>query len=309
MSNRSNELSRRKFIQHAAAVAVMPSWAASGAARAWRPNQERHRILCCNIRVDLPEDMQKGFGWAQRKDVCVQVIANQQPDIICLQEVLKGQMEDLKQAFPAFQAFGFDGPEMDARPTGYHGIAKNPIMFSRERYELVSAGCYWLSETPLIAGSISWESARARHANWIRLEDKQTKQQFRVVNLHLDHVSQAAKEGQVNLVMEESAQYAADFPQLLTGDFNANMEHAAYRLVKDAGWQDTYTAIHGPDEPGHTGHQFQGEHYVNKDKARKIDFIFSKGSVSALSAAIIRDQVEGKYPSDHYFVSADVQID
>ncbi|MCH5686767.1 hypothetical protein LWM68_22410 [Niabella sp. W65] len=40
------------------------------------------------------------------------------------QEVLKVQAEDIRKAFPHFNLFGFEGPEMDAHPTGYHGIAK-----------------------------------------------------------------------------------------------------------------------------------------------------------------------------------------
>lgn len=288
-------------------VATLP-WLGISLAHGAGTKKGSHRILCCNIRVDLPEDAQKGFGWADRKAICTQIIASHHPDILCFQEVLKGQMEDLKQAFPTFQAFGFEGPEMDVRQVGYHGIAKNPIMFSKERYELVAAGCYWLSESPLLAGSLSWESARARHANWVRLEDRQTGQQFRVINLHLDHVSQEAREKQIKLVIEEASQYTLDFPQILAGDFNGSMRNDVYKLVTEANWQDTYTAIHGPAEPGHTVHMFQGEDYVNKGKGRKIDFILGKGNIRSDSASIIRDHINGKYPSDHYFVSADVQI-
>lgn len=301
---------RRNFLKGLAATAMLPALPGlSGLSAAQQgENMGRHRVLCCNIRVALDEDEAKGVGWSSRRNVCLQIIENQKPDIIALQEVLKVQADDLRRHFPAFQLFGFDGPEMDVRVTGYHGIAKNPIMFSRERYELVSAGCYWLSETPLVAGSMSWETARARHANWVRLEDKQTKRHFRVINLHLDHVSQAAKEGQTKVVLEESAQYTAEFPQLLAGDFNANMENPVYQLVERYGWEDTYTAIHGPKEPGYTVHLFQGENYINKNKGRKIDFIFGKGPVRALATSIIRDNVNGQYPSDHYFVSADVEF-
>lgn len=302
-------LSRRRFIRSTALIAATPWLNAVGSE--WKSTQrkrESHQILCCNIRVDLPEDEEKGFGWNGRKDICVQIIRSHQPDIICLQEVLQGQMEDLKVAFPTFKAFGFEGPEMDVRQIGYHGIAKNPIMFSEARYEFVSGGCYWLSETPLVAGSISWDSARARHANWVRLKDKETGVHFRVVNLHLDHKSQPAKEGQIKLVVDESSQYTDDFPQILTGDFNGSMANRVYQIVKSGGWADSYTTIHGEGEAGYTVHLFQGENYEKKDIGRKIDFIFSKGDTKAVAAEIIRDHVDGKYPSDHYFVSAKLLI-
>src|SRR5690606_30994754 len=270
---------RRKFLKGLAATAILPPLAGiSGRLPVHQGKDTRfHRVLCCNIRVALADDEAKGVGWSSRKTVCLDIIEKQKPDIIALQEVLKVQADDLRCHLPTFQLFGFDGPEMDVRAVGYHGIAKNPIMFSRERYELVSAGCYWLSETPLIAGSMSWETARARHANWVRLEDKRTKQHFRVINLHLDHVSQAAKEGQTQVVLEESGQYTAEFPQLLVGDFNASMENPVYQRIEKYGWKDTYTAIHGPTEPGGTVHRFQGENYIHRGKGRKIDFVFVKG--------------------------------
>lgn len=306
-------LDRKDFIRRASGLVALPwlgnAWSTASKARRLPSVTDTHRVLTCNIRVDLPEDEAKGFGWRNRKDICIKVIADENPDIICLQEVLKGQFEDLKRAFPQFQAFGFDGPEMDAHPVGYHGIAKNPILFSEERYALVSGGTYWLSETPLNAGSISWGSARARHANYVRLQDKKSKREFRVINLHLDHVSQQAREKQIQVVLDEAGQYTADFPQLLTGDFNAGMANAVYTRVKDSGWQDSYTVLHGETEPGYTVHLFQGEKYEKKDKGKKIDFIFSKGNVKAIAAEIIRSHVDGKYPSDHYFVSAEIQLD
>ncbi|MEC3878404.1 endonuclease/exonuclease/phosphatase family protein [Parapedobacter sp. 10938] len=307
----SCKLNRKDFIRAASSLAIFPLVSNDRATLPSRPNQRfrsAHRVLTCNIRVDLPADAEKGFGWQDRKGICIKIIAEQQPDVICLQEVLKGQMEDLMAAFPGFAGVGFDGPEMDAHLTGYHGVAKNPILFSKDRYELVGAGTYWLSETPLRGGSISWGSARARHANYVRLKERETNKEFRVINLHLDHKSQEAREEQVKLVLAEAAQYTADFPQLLTGDFNASMANQVYRLVLEQGWRDSYTHIHGDTEPGYTVHLFKGDRYEKKAKGKKIDFIFAKGHVHAVDAEIIRDHVGGQYPSDHYFVSADVKL-
>lgn len=267
-----------------------------------------HRILTCNIRVALPEDEVKGFGWSARKDICIAIIRQQQADIIGFQEVIKPQMDDLKAAFPDFIGFGFEGPEMDAHPVGYHGIAKNPILFLKTRYELLAAGEFWLSETPLKAGSLSWNTARARHANWVRLKDKKSGKDFRFINLHLDHISQEARENQIKLVMDEANQYAADYPQILTGDFNSSAANSVYRIIMQNGWKDSYTVLHGQTEPGYTVHQFKGEHYEKKATGKKIDFIFTHGPVQPTEASIIKDNKNGHYPSDHYFVSATLTI-
>ena len=298
--------SRRKFIKGISATALLPllpGFSFAGGDEQFGKSS-LHKVLCCNIRVALPEDEAKGVGWPQRKDLCIDVIKKYKPDIICLQEVLKVQSEDFKKAFPKFQLFGFDGPEMDAHQEGYHGIAKNPILFNKEKYELLTGGTYWLSETPLIAGSKSWDTARARHANWVRIKDKKSGKDFRIVNLHLDHISGEAKIKQAKLVATESAQYMPDYPQLLTGDFNTRYDSKVFTAVRTAGWKESYETIHGEGEAGFTGHEFQGVQYVKGPDKGRIDYIWYRGKVKPVEAQIIKDAVNGKYPSDHFFMQA-----
>ncbi|NMA75153.1 MAG: endonuclease/exonuclease/phosphatase family protein [Bacteroidales bacterium] len=271
------------------------------------PGKTSHRVLSCNIRVALPQDSIKGVGWDKRKDVCIDVIKKQEADIICVQEMLKVQYVDFCKAFPAYFSFGFIGPEMDEFSEGYHGIAKNVVFFSKDRYELKSAGNYWLSETPHIAGSLSWGSARARHCNWVRIFDKYTEKEFRVMNIHLDHIAQVAKEAQIRMIIEEAKQYQEDFPQLLVGDFNANIYNDVIHLVRSAGWVDIYAEM-DPENPNvNSYHGFKGLHDDSGDSGR-IDFIFSFGPIKPVSSELITDKIGDMYPSDHFFLMADVEI-
>lgn len=233
------------------------------------------------------------------------MIRKQKPDVICLQEVLREQIRDLEKAFPKFGSFGFDGPEMDARLVGYHGIAKNPILYSRERYELVTAGGFWLSETPHLPGSISWDSAR--HVNWVRLRDRKTDRQFRVLSTHLDHVSQRAREEQMKMILAEAAVYAPEFPQILGGDFNASSANNVLKLALGSGWIDSHFASPEPHDDGNTTHGFLGGKAPKSEAAIKrgpIDFILTRGPISTNSWKIIRDSRDGRFPSDHYFIAA-----
>jgi len=303
-------VSRRGFLKNFGAAALLPVLPAlSRASAAASDKSGHHRVLSCNIRVALDEDEPKGVGWSARRDICLKIIKNKKPDIISLQEVLKVQADDFRKYFPSFQLFGFDGPEMDANPAGYHGIAKNPILFSKERYELLTAGTYWLSETPLVAGSKSWATARARHANWIRIKEKKTGKELRVVNLHLDHVSDEAKIQQAKMVVQESAQYQPDFIQVLTGDFNTKYNSTVFKPVRDGGWKESYEAIHGEREAGYTGHEFQGMNYEKGASKGRIDFIWYRGKIKPLHALIIKDAINGKYPSDHFFLETDFVIE
>jgi endonuclease/exonuclease/phosphatase family metal-dependent hydrolase len=309
-NRQSNTVTRRSFVRRLAAfsaLSCLPAAIRASDRHAGNSHGENHhRILSANIRVALADDDAKGVGWGTRKNLCIDILRRYRPDILCLQEVLKVQDLDLKQAFAGFTAFGFEGPDMDAHPDGYHGIAKNVLLFSQQRYDYVSSGCFWLSDTPLIAGSLSWNTARARHCNWIRLCDKHTGRHFRILNTHLDHLSAEARERQIALILDEARQYAADFVQILAGDFNCSAASTVVRNIRADGWVDAYAAIHGEADPGATAHAFQGRQSTRK--GRRIDFIFCRGAATPLAAEIVRDDVDGRYPSDHYFILADLSF-
>lgn len=301
---RSETSNRREFFKKVGLLTAMPLLAKLDLQAEQLPAKGNQiKVLTCNIRVDLEEDAAKGLGWKDRREACLAVIKKQKADLIGFQEVLKGQFLDLKENLKDYFAFGFDGPEMDAFKEGYHGIAKNPILFSKKRFELLAASAYWLSETPLKAGSLSWGSARARNAVFVRLLDKKTNKEIRLTNLHLDHVSNEAKEGQIKVVLEEAAQYQSDFPQILTGDFNVGMDSKVYQDVIAAGWKDSYVQVKGNETPEGTTHGFKGND-PHRKKSKKIDFIFLNGPLKAIDTNIIKDSFKGVLPSDHYFVSA-----
>ena len=279
-------------------------------ATAARPasGQPATRVMTCNVRITgLPEDETAGRRWEDRRDACLKAIRMYRPDVICMQEVIYDSYNYFKEKFSDYVAYGFAGPEMDPYTEGYHFIGKNVIFFSKKRYEFVSSGCYWLSETPLAAGSCSWNTMRARHCNWVRLRDRKSGAEFRVLDIHLDHKSDDARREQMKMIVGECAQYADGFPQIICGDFNSGIENAPVACLRDAGWQEAYEAVHGPGEAGFTYHGFKGPDYRKKN-ARRIDFIFVRGNLRPVSAEILRDKVDGLYPSDHYFLMSDFII-
>lgn len=263
-------------------------------------------IISANIRVALKKDEKKGLGWDSRKELAFEVIRNQNPDIICLQEVMGLQNENFKEAFPNFFSFGFEGPEMDAfDDNDYHLIAKNPILFNTKKFELIAGGTYWLSETPTIGGSIGWGAARARQVNWLRLKEKTSGKVFRILNTHFDHISDEAREKEAAMVIKESNQYPDDFPQVLTGDFNSDMTSPPIKTLKKV-WTDSYYKVHGKDS-GFTYHGFKGR--KSKTKKGRIDFIFFRGPIKAKAAKIIKNNKNGFYPSDHYFLTSELLLE
>ena len=171
---------------------------------------------------------------------------------------------------------------------------------------MISAGGFWLSETPHIAGSKSWDSECVRLANWVRLKDRTTGIELRVVNTHLDHISQVAREQQAQLIVDDTVAYPEDYPQILTGDMNCDFRNKAIDIFKAGGWVDTYGILYGTEDPGYTYHEFLGAKY-NSDIG-KMDWIFTKGITKVIDAVVIKDCLDERFPSDHYFVSASVDV-
>lgn len=267
-----------------------------------------HRVMSANIRITgLEPDAGTVNEWDNRKEYMIEVLRAYNPDIIMMQEVIYDSYAYCKEQLNDYFAFGFEGPEMDPFTEGYHFIGKNVIFFSKERYEFITGGCYWLSEDPVIGGSISWETNRARHANWVRVLDRKSGKQLRLIDIHLDHKSNDAKVNQAKLIVREAAQYQEDFPQILCGDFNSGKTTEQVVHFTENGWTDWYDTLHNGEEYGRTGHGFKGKNH--EKPGRRIDYIFTKGNAKALSCEVLTDQRGEMYPSDHFFMLAEIAIE
>lgn len=267
-----------------------------------------HRIMTANVRITgLEADDKSGLRWEDRRDICIKVIKDQHPDIICTQEMIYDSYEYMKDKLKGYAAFGFEGPEMDPYTEGYHLIGKNVIFYDTKRYDMVGGGSYWLSDEPLKGGTMSWNTTRARHVNYVRLRDRATGRQFRVLNVHLDHKSDEARGKQMQMIVDECAQYAESFPQIMCGDFNSGIKAKPSLVLREAGWKEMWETMHGQKEYGHTYHGFKGDEYKSKN-LRRIDFIYYHGNVTPTLTEVIKDRIKGIYPSDHYFMVADFTL-
>jgi len=255
------------------------------------------RILTCNVRYSAAQDGEN--SWNFRKEVCLEVVRRQAADLICCQEMTGEQKQFFAAGLPEYEWFGMSDLAQNDNPV-------NSVFYRRAGFRRVSAGGYWLSRTPHIAGSRAWKSAVVRLCNWLRLEDVTTGREFRLVNTHLDHISQPARENQMGMILEESGVYLPDYPQILTGDLNCGALNPVIQAVLKNGWVDTYQSIHGVLDPGNSFHGFHGPEDTNREG--KIDWIFVRGKCTPLKAEIIQTMIAGRYPSDHYFVSADLEI-
>lgn len=254
------------------------------------------RVMTFNIRLNLASD---GLNaWPRRKEAVAALIRLHDVDLVGLQEALPEQLVDLDALLPHLARFGSG---RSAERLGEFSA----VYYRKDRFELLDSDTFWLSETPSIPGSKGWDAAYERIATWGKLRDRRTGSVFFHFNTHLDHIGRQARREGARLIMRTIAQIAGgDTPVILTGDFNDVPGSEAYRIVTERGFQDardvTRCPAHGPDS---TWNGFKAI-----EPGRRIDFVFVRGVPAILQHAILSDTLEGRFPSDHLPVVAELQL-
>ena len=267
------------------------------------------QVMSFNIRFDAGEPSDDPNAWVStngdhRRDKALTVIRDYGPDILGVQEAMHNQVIDLRDALPDHDFYGI-GRDDGVTQGEYSGV-----FFRRDRFTKKSEGTFWLSETPDVAGSKYPDTCCARIASWVVLEDTQTggRPEYFVMNTHWEHDDHGkpARAYSSGLIREQLGVFSGGRQVILMGDLNAQEDDAeiATLLGRDdpAGLQltDSYRAVlptRDPDE--RTYHAFNGG-----AEGSRIDYVLYTDTFKAIDASIVRTDFEGKYPSDHYPVTA-----
>ena len=183
-------------------------------------------VMTFNIRYGTADD---GLNsWKHRRPMVVDVIKKHDPDVMGLQEVLAFQRDELLAALPGYDCVGV------GRDDGKEKGEFAPILFKRDRFELVDKGWFWLSETPDKPGSIGWDAACPRIATWVRLRTKNSaKTDFWVLNTHFDHKGKQSR-ANAGLMLKKWLHNFDDCPRLIVGDFNSSPRDPCHAEIVDA---------------------------------------------------------------------------
>ncbi len=252
------------------------------------------RIATFNIR--LPADKAPN-AWTCRVDRVRALIRQRGFDLMGLQEATSNQVDDLLTEGWAYVGAG--------REDGKRGGEASCIFYKKDRFEMRDSGTFWLSETPEIPGSKSWEAACPRVCTWGRMKDRKTGREFVYFNTHLDHMSAAARENGMALILKRMPQLAQGRPVFLSGDMNAIPGTQPIRLAM-AMLRDSAALSRTPHKgPVET---YNGFKFDEKPKVR-IDYIFVSGGIDVKTHTTLDDSQDKLYPSDHFPVAADVVIE
>jgi endonuclease/exonuclease/phosphatase family metal-dependent hydrolase len=231
--------------------------------------------------------------WDNRKDILVNTIRRNRPDLMGTQELFHMQGEYIVSRLPEYAWFGVSrrGNQQDEHMG---------VFYRKDRLRLVNSGNFWLSETPEQPGSIAWNMSLPRMVTWGEFEDTANGRRFHYYNTHFAHRREDvdARNRSAKLIVQRLASLPQDATVILTGDFNADAGTEAYKTLTSA-LTDTWTAVSGPEGPAGTFHGFRG-----KPGAARIDWILFRGAVTPQSIHTITDNEGGRYPSDHFPVLA-----
>lgn len=256
-------------------------------------------IMSFNIRYGAADDGED--SWPGRKEVVARVIGDSGADLVGVQEALVFQLRELSEELPSM---GWVGA---GRDDGIGGGEYAAILYRRERLRLLESGTFWFSDTPTRPGSASWGNEIPRICTWARFENPSTGSDFALFNVHWDHQSQASRERSAALLLDKIRELGVPLGRVLvTGDFNAGEENPAFLSLlsdTDVPLQDSFRVLHPHATGVGTFHGFRGG-----IEGEKIDAVLVGVEWKVVEAAIVRRAFGGRYPSDHYPVTATLEL-
>lgn len=250
-------------------------------------------VMSFNIRLPIESD---GVNrWEVRRDVAAAMIRRAAPDVIGTQELFRRQGDDLIARLPRYRWIGIDR-------RGGSGDEHMGIFYRADRLRVERWGNFWLSDTPEVAGSISWGHPYPRMVTWAIFADR-AGGRFALFNTHLPYrpEDEAAREKGVALLLSRIGPIAGALPVVVTGDFNTIPDSATHRRMA-SGLRDLWDTAAVRREPAETFHNFTGT------PDRRIDWIFARG-FAATRVETITMHRGAVYPSDHYPLVATLKRD
>jgi endonuclease/exonuclease/phosphatase family metal-dependent hydrolase len=175
------------------------------------------KVMTLNVRQPGQDD---GLNcWENRRNFLVETILSAAPDLIGTQELFTLQAEFILDTAPQYDWFG----------TGRFGDTRDKhvgIFYRPDSLKLMARGDFWLSETPEVAGSSSWDIIRPRQVTWGCFQPLDG-ERFYHFNTHFPYrpVEQEARRRTAALLLTKIGDV---FPTILTGDFNSPADGEVY---------------------------------------------------------------------------------
>ncbi|KAH7365703.1 hypothetical protein KP509_18G041500 [Ceratopteris richardii] len=281
-------------------------------------------VMTFNLHRDCGEE--SPHSWETRRDMCLNIVAKYAPTILCTQEGLQSQLEDLIRALPGYGHFGLSRKGLNDCSDEHCSI-----FYNMEQVEQTDGGTFWLSESPSIPASTSWGAAVPCIATWVIFQFKGVEPPgftFQVVNTHLDKKSPRARRRGALLTWQHITSLPPSLPVLYCGGFNTQKESSVGRFLLGRSREhgvvgdmvDAWASARRRKSSKlvRTYHGFKGEDQGKIEKAKlllkalllcwdrriqdlHVDWVLFRGrTLTPMYAEVVDESPNGTFPSDHY---------
>ena len=256
------------------------------------------RVMSFNLRSDFILDFKN--RWDKRKHIVYEVIDKYDCDIIGVQEVTNKMFDDIIDNFKSYTIVG------SARSKKYFSERNN--LFVKNKNKIIKHNTFWLSKSPDKVGSQLWYSLYPRICTTAVVE-LENGDKVRVYNTHLDCFLPQARDFGLKKLSQfiDKNRKEEKLPVIVMGDFNATPDSkiikkfaaGEYSTNRFVAVQEIKKELYGKS----TMSSFKG-----KEKGLHIDYIFVSEDLEIIDVDIVKDNINGKYPSDHYPLIADIKM-
>lgn len=247
-------------------------------------------LMSYNVRYNNLQDGED--AWPNRKDNVKALVKFHDADILCVQEALALQVDQLLEN-TNYEMVGV------GRTDGKRDGEFSAVYFDKSRFVKKDGGTFWLSETP-DKPSKGWDAAIVRICTWVKLYDKWNKKEFIVFNTHYDHKGVQARIESAKLIKKKIQEIAPTLPVILTGDLNVTPETEAIATIKTFLTDTKEATIEPAYGPEGTFNAFK----FNAALKERIDYIFVNKGFKVQKFGVLSDSKHLRYPSDHLPVIA-----
>ena len=254
-------------------------------------------VMTFNIRYNTKNDSLN--AWPYRKDNAASQIKFHNVHILGVQEALHEQVIDLGQLLSQYKYVGV------GRDDGIIKGEYSAIFYDTAKLILLGSSTFWLSLTPGIPGSKSWDAAITRIVTWAKFTDIKRNRTFFVFNTHFDHIGKEARRESARLLKQKVKDIAGNNPVVITGDFNSKPSDEPIKIITESNDKDKFIDTKAVSLTPHYGPQGTFNAFTSKEIDNEpIDFIFLKGKWKVLQHATFSQTWGGRFSSDHFPVFA-----
>lgn len=254
-------------------------------------------VMTFNIRTAIGQDGDN--IWPMRKELVVETMRAVDPDVLGLQEALTEQIDFLQSEMPEYRWLGVD--------RGLNGGVElseaTPIFYKYEVLVPIESGTFWLADDP---NPPAQPGRVSRIVTWARFHHLESHRQLYVYNTHFTIRGGPRQIQSAEQINAHIAQHPPESAVVVMGDFNAIAETSeTWHAATSDGLRDAWVVAEKQEGPPLTSNGFGPP---PEGREGRIDWVLVGGPVTVERAVTVLHSVDGRWPSDHYPVAAELVI-